>query len=256
MESEELIKLKELSLQLESSELISIEENNVDECLELAEYLDIKEMVESVLNYTGITISQNQQKFAYLTGATLDWVCSKNEDWLYGGYSMTLFRCLAYPSHFWKIYNDPPESAEQQDFLEDLVYFQKSGHGDDGTFGCFPRNQDFDKNIIFYDSGCYFKMSIGLEEYMEALLKYKAVCAWQYFFIEPQLIIKNLKDISAENWAITSIDYDNSRFQGSKVNAVLFHMDKIIRLFPKLFPDVDLSEAIAQRDKLAALLEK
>lgn len=256
MDLKELNKFKQLTNYLVSNAFIKVEETNIDDCFELVEYLNVDGMIESVFNTTGIIIPQDSRKFAYVTGIRLDWVYSKNEDWIYGGYAMDFFDCLWSPSHFWKIYNDPPESAEEQSFLENLVYFQKSGHGDDGTFGCFLRNQDFDKSIIFYDSGCYFKMSIGLEEYMEALLKYKAVCAWQYFFIEPQLIIKSLKDISAENWAITSIDYDNLRFQGSKVNAVLFHMDKIIRLFPKLFPDVDLSEAITQRDKLAALLKK
>jgi len=237
--------------ELKSNKHIVIEEDNTQLCREDLEFIDIDYMLNNVNRNKNMQIDIDDLHYSYLTGLILDWEYSKGQEWIYGGYKFNLFNCLASPSHFWKIYNAPPNSKEQENFLNDLVYFQKSGHGDDGTFGCFYREGKYPCDIYFYDAGVYWKMNISLDDYFEKMLKYKAVAAWQYFFIDAKDIIKKLDGLTCENWPVATVDRIDSL---PKAKGVLHQMDKIIRLFPILFPDVDLFEVKVSRDQLYTLL--
>jgi len=234
---------------------VSIEENNIERQKSLLEFSDIDGTIEMIEEHQGIEIPKSNLHYFYLTSLHLDWSSSgQKEDFLYGGYRLNFFNNLPFPSHFWKIDNEFPEPDEEE-FFNKLAYFQRSGHGDDGTYSCFLREGKYPCDIYFYDRGIYWKIDLDLDEYFELLLKYKSVAAWQFFYIDTEELIKKLDGLNCKAWPFITFS-DLPEETTPRVEGVLYHMDKIIRLFPKLFPEVDLSYATKKRDALKVALGK
>jgi len=248
-------KVEGLTNDLVQHDSIDLEENNLNNTRKSHEYIDLEEMVEIVEEERGIALPESVLKYCYISSIHLDWTYSKDVNWLYGGARFNFFDCLAFPSNFWKLDHDPPASKTEEEFLNKLVYFQRSGHGDDGTFGCFLREEgQYPCDIYFYDKGIYWKLDLTLDEYFDKLIEYKTVASWQYFYIETEDLIKKLEGVTCKAWSF--ITFSDIKEEAPRIEGVLYHMNMIVSLFPKLFPDVDLSHAIAQRDSLSQALGK
>lgn len=211
----------------------------------------------------GIPI-EDFKKFLSLGSLTLDWSIAlpQNLGNLWGGFQIHGYAsALGSPSHFWDTYNSgnrvwkhnpyPEDEAIYKEFLPKLNYFQKSGHGDDGTYGCFLREEGvYPCAIYFYDSGIWFPMDLTLEEYYEAMIASNAVYYWQYFYIDTALIVKklgNYKPIYEEygsKYATGPCPFLDKYKNGELVTSaqgVLYQMKIIIDSFPEIFPGYDLT---------------
>lgn len=232
---------------------------------ELLKVRDSQENFKEVLEIVNIDVPKEDWKYLDLGSIMLDWDSITNEhdeEYLWGGFKIHSYSsALSTPSHFWDNYNNdsrfwknnsqPEAEAIWKEFLPKLNYFQKSGHGDDGTYGCILREEGvYPCPIYFFDSGIWFKMNMSLEEYYDTMIACKAVYYWQYFYIDTQEIVKKLG-----NYKPVYIEYDAKYLQGPhpfsdkfkdgtftySAEGVLHQMKNIIKRFPKLFPDVDLA---------------
>ena len=255
----------------------------IDSILEnrrLLKYRDVEENFEEVYNATKIKVSKGDWKYEEIGSLTLDWNATTNvpnEEYLWGGFKFHTFSsALESPSYFWDIYNNdirfwknnpqPEAEAVWKEFLPKLNYFHKSGHGDDGTYGCILREEGvYPCPVYFFDSGIWFKMDMSLEEYYNTMIACKAVYYWQYFYIDTQEIVQKLG-----NYKPVFIEYGAKYVEGPhpfsdkfkdgtftySAEGVLHQMKNIIKRFPKLFPDVDLAYFKERYDALEKALNK
>jgi hypothetical protein len=256
-------KLDKFIKELYNNSLI-VNENNIEEVIKDAGFLS-QRILTRAKDWIKVEIPEEDYQYNSISALTLDWSSKTNEpdeEYLWGGFKILgLFESLGYPSHFWDNYNNdnrfwknnpqPEAEAVWQEFLPKLNYFHKSGHGDDGTYGCILREEGvYPCPIYFFDSGIWFKMDMSLEEYYNTMIACKSVYYWQYFYIDTQEIVKKLG-----NYKPVYIEYDSKYLQGPhpfsdkfkdgtftySAEGVLYQMKNIIKRFPKLFPDVDLT---------------
>lgn len=245
---------------------IKIHEKTENKAFENGEIRQLDRKYKRANKILNIEIPQEEFKEYFKLGSlVLDWDTSlkKDEDgYLWGGFKMQGFAsALGSPSHFWDTYNSgnrtwknnpyPKDEAVYKEFLPKLNYFHKSGHGDDGTFGCFLREEGvYPCSIYFYDSGIWFPMQMSLEEYYDAMIASNAVYYWQYFYIDTDLIVEklgNYKPIYEEygaQYATGPCPFLDKYKKGELVTSaegVLYQMEKIIRIFPEIFPGYNIS---------------
>lgn len=261
-----LDKIENLINALEANQSISVIENGILENRRLLKYRDAEENFEEVFDAAKIRVPKEDWKYEDLGSLCLDWDSSASEpdeSYLWGGFRFHNFSsALESPSYFWKSWNDdtrfwknnpqPEAEAIWKDFLPKLNHFHKSGHGDDGTFGCILREEGvYPCPVYFYDSGIWFRMNMTLKEYYNAMIACKAVYCWQYFYIDTQEIVTKLDSFNPRYLEHGAYYFKGPRGGGSldeyrdgtitsSAQGVLLQMKNIIKRFPKLFPDVDL----------------
>lgn len=259
-----LEKLEQLIITISNNNQLKVEKNNIEEIKESKDYIS-NMIFEQATKAIAVEIPKADYQYDSISSLILDWsaVAEPDETYLWGGFQILgLFESLGYPSHFWKIYNDsrfwknnpqPEAEAISEEFLPKLNFFHKSGHGDDGTFGCILREKGvYPCPIYFYDKGIWFKMDMTLGEYYDTMILCKAVFYWQYFYIDTAEIVMKLgnfkprfKEYGAYYFegptGASFLDqYEDGTFTTS-AEGVLHQMKIIIKRFPKLFPDVDLT---------------
>lgn len=258
-----LQKLENLINGISNNEKINVDKNNIEEVKKSATFFS-QRLLSRAEERINLKIPEEDFQYDSVGSLILDWDSSTNEsdeEYLWGGFQLlSLIESLGVHSHFWDIYNNdsrfwknnpqPEAEAIWKEFLPKLNYFQKSGHGNDGTYGCILREEGiYPCPIYFFDSGIWFKMDMNLEEYYDTMIVCKAVYYWQYFYINTEEIVKKLGDFKP-----VYIEYDAKYLQGPhpfsdkfkdgtftySAEGVLHQMKNIIRRFPKLFPEVDL----------------
>jgi hypothetical protein len=271
-----LEKLETLVTEICNNDKIHVEENNIDEIKNRTFFS--QRILSNAKEFMKVDFPEEDYQYDSISGLILDWSSTTNEpdeEYIWGGYNILgLFETLGYPSNFWDIYNNdshfwennpqPEAEAIWKEFLPKLNYFHKSGHGDDGTYGCILREEGvYPCPIYFFDSGIWFKMDMSLEEYYDTMIACKAVYYWQYFYIDTQEIVKKLG-----NYKPRYIEADAYYFRGPKftldkfedgtftysAEGVLHQMKNIVKRFPKLFPDVDITYFKAKCDTLEKAL--
>ncbi|MEW7281344.1 hypothetical protein ABW636_22380 [Aquimarina sp. 2201CG1-2-11] len=245
---------------------IRVNKNTLQEEIELGQYRNMERSLRRANKILKLELPEiDFEKFIKLGSLILDWDISNTDDkndYLWGGYQIHGFAsALGSPSHFWDTYNsgnrafknnpNPKDEAIYEEFLPKLNYFHKSGHGDDGTFGCFLREEGvYPCPIYFYDSGIWFPMNMSLDEYYESMMKCNAVYYWQYFYIDTDLIVEklgNYKPIYEEygaQYATGPCPFLDLYKEGTLVTSaegVLHQMKIIIKRFPKIFPSYDVN---------------
>ncbi|WP_066435108.1 hypothetical protein [Chryseobacterium sp. CCH4-E10] len=271
-----LEKLETLVTEICNNDKIHVEENNIDEIKNRTFFS--QRILSNAKEFMKVDFPEEDYQYDSISGLILDWSSTTNEpdeEYIWGGYNILgLFETLGYPSNFWDIYNNdshfwennpqPEAEAIWKEFLPKLNYFHKSGHGDDGTYGCILREEGvYPCPIYFFDSGIWFKMDMSLEEYYDTMIACKAVYYWQYFYTDTQEIVKKLG-----NYKPRYIEADAYYFRGPKftldkfedgtftysAEGVLHQMKNIVKRFPKLFPDVDITYFKAKYDTLEKAL--
>ncbi len=260
-----LYKLEEFITEVSSLEKVCVNKNNIIKIIETkddAGFLQ-KMIANNAIKKMKIDFPDRDNQYSSVASLELDWVAAAEvhtDEFLWGGFKiLNIFESLGGPSHFWDIYNNddrfwnnnaqPESEAIWQDFLPKLNYFHKSGHGDDGTFGCILREEGvYPCPIYFYDSGIWFEMEMGMEEYYNKMIECKAVYYWQYFYISPDVIVKKLGNFKPmyEEYSANYFNgphpfmdkYKDGTFTFS-IEGVLHQMEIIIKRFPTLFPGYD-----------------
>lgn len=247
-----------------SNGALIIDKNNIAKVKKNADFFSqlLLSRAEERINFK---IPAEDYQYDSIGSLTLDWSSSTNEpdeEYLWGGFKLlSLIESLGANSYFWDNYNNDsrfwknnlqPEAEEiWRAFLPKLNYFHKSGHGDDGTYGCILREEGvYPCPVYFFDSGIWFEMNMSLEEYYDTMIACKAVYYWQYFYIDTQEIVKKLGDYKP-----VFIEYGIKYLEGPhpfgdqfkhgtftySAEGVLHQMKNIVKRFPRLFPDLDLT---------------
>ncbi len=261
---EVLEKLEDLITELCNNDAVIIGKNNLEEVKKGVDFFS-ERMLTRAQERMQMIIPKEDYKFHTIRSLTLDWSSTTNEPneaYLWGGFQLlSLIESLGTHSHFWDIYNNdsrfwknnPQPEAEEiwREFLPKLNYFHKSGHGNDGTYGCILREEGvYPCPVYFFDSGIWFEMNMSLEEYYDTMIACKAVYYWQYFYIDTYEIVKKLG-----GYKPVYIEYGAKYLQGPhpfddqfrdgtftySAEGVLHQMKNIVKRFPKLFPNVDLT---------------
>jgi len=258
-----LQKLEKFIIEISNNDKITIDKNNIEEVKKSADFFS-QRLLSRAEERINLIIPEEDFQYDSIGSLILDWDATTNEsdeEYLWGGFQLlSLIESLGVNSHFWDIYNNdnrfwgnnpqPEAEAIWKEFLPKLNYFQKSGHGDDGTYGCILREEGvYPCPIYFFDSGIWFKMDMTLEEYYNTMIACKAVYYWQYFYIDTQEIVKKLGNykpryIEADAYYYHGPNSSNNKFEDGtftySAEGVLHQMKNIVKRFPKLFPDVDL----------------
>lgn len=250
--------------ELHTNEHISVLSDGILENRRLLKYRDAKENFEEVYSETKISVPKEDWKYEDLGSLHLDWesgTIEPEEFYLFGGFKLHHFSsALTDPSDFWRAYNgdnrfwennsQPEAEAIWKDFLPKVNYFEKSGHGDYGTYGCILRDEGvYPCPVYFFDSGIWFELPMSLSAYYDAMIACKAVHYWQYFYIDTEEIVEklgNFRPVFIEHGAkfIKGPHTFGDKFKDgtftTSAEGVLQQMKNIIKRYPKLFPDVDL----------------
>lgn len=274
-----LQKLEKLIITIGNNDKIKVDKNNIEEVQSGVNFFS-ERMLARAEERMKIIIPKEDYKFDVIRSLTLDWSSTTNEpdeEYLWGGFQLlSLIESLGTHSHFWDNYNNdsrfwknnlqPEAEAVWKEFLPKLNYFHKSAHGNDGTYGCILREEGvYPCPIYFFDSGIWFKMDMNLGEYYDTMISSKAVYYWQYFYIDTQEIVKKLG-----NFKPRYVEHDVYYYQGPNsfnnkfedgifmysAEGVLHQMKNIVKRFPKLFPDVDLTYFREKCDALEKALNK
>lgn len=187
-----LEKLEKLVTEICNNDKIHVEENNIDKIKNRTFFC--QRILSNAKEFMKVDFPEEDYQYDSISGLILDWSSTTNEpdeEYIWGGYDILgLFESLGYPSDFWDIYNNdgrfwknnpqPEAEAIWKEFLPKLNYFHKSGHGNDGTYGCLLREEGvYPCPIYFFDSGIWFKMDMSLEKYYDTMIACKAVYYWQ-----------------------------------------------------------------------------
>ena len=251
-----LIELKKMiDVSLRNVDINSI---YIDEVEELNKTRNYNRIVEKISGKLDIDILEEDYHFFNYTGMRLDWDNSKNNgfhEYLFGGFDLYgINSALVYPTKFHESYYTPELSNRDKNLISQLGYFQKSGHGDDGVFGCLLREKGvYPPKLYLFDHNVIFPLDMTFQQYFDNMLKCNAVTLWQYFFIEPEVIVDKLKDISIEKWHSL---YEDKLGDVSRAHGVLAHMEKVVRMFPRLFPDTDITFFQEKYDALEKALKE
>ena len=283
-----LKKIKRFVEEIATKPNIIIEDNNSNKLNN--EYHISNRLLRRVQSFLKQDFPKCDFQYDHVSSLKLGWSSHDQGEniYLYGGYEINgVLEVIALPSHFWEIYNDSrfwktyQKGNEEIDknFLTKLNYFHKSGHGDDGTFGCLLREEgQYPCPIYFYDHGVWFKMNMSLEAYYDNMIFCKATVLWQYFYIDTSEIIKKLgdfnptyKELDADGvtetggisylWLGLYIDYFRRSESSPEVllnsvaEGVLLHMKRVLKMFPRLFPDTDITFFQEKHDALEKALK-
>ena len=274
-----LEKFEQCINELKENALVNVREENTAKNRRLLPFRDYKENFDEVYAALKVNVPEADYQYEDLGALSLDWDAvtdQPDEEYLWGGFQLHTFSAaLSSRSNFWNRYNSqrfwknnpqPEAEAVWETFLPKLNYINGSGHGSDGTFGCILREEGiYPCPVYFYDSGIWFKMDLNLEEYYNAMLNCKAVYYWQYFYIATEEIVQKLG-----NFKPVFIEYDEKYLEGPhpfgdkfrdgtftySAEGVLHQMKNIIKRFPKLFPDMDLTYFKEKCDALEKALKQ
>lgn len=156
----------------------------------------------------------------------ISWECKVPEivNVLTGGFKFNgITDALTMPSTFWKgAFSLPPgeEIPEELKKYENIGWYEKQVHADDGRRGCFLKEPGkFPPQMLFYNRGWYTPMKLSLEEYLITMFSMYAVKGWQFFYID---FTKNMP-----YW-----------------EDAIHDMDLAMETLPQIFPDDDWSYQI------------
>ena len=132
------------------------------------------------------------------------------------------------------------------------------------SYGCtrIKDSADLDE-FYFYDSGKLYDLPFqSAEAYFDALFSSAAVECWQYFFIDPQVIIEKNKGLPYITWnlhyrshlsdGIGLLQY-NPAIPYDRLDLINEYLERCVLLLPKSFPFLDFSHHIAYYENFQQL---
>ena len=164
-------------------------------------------------------------------------------------------------------YENPDQSA--RDLVERLTWFESPSFPGRAPlthyYGCvLPNGTTFPNEFYFYDGGVVYALPFKTyAEYIQALLASAGVDCWQYFYIDPKIIVEANK---GSNYITTqlrvgtrfvediSIYEYNPSYTFDRLDLILEYLNRVARVFPMAFPDMDFSRQAGHVDALAALV--
>ena len=228
----------------------------------------------------GIELSKEQVDYFHLTSCILRWNRSEQEPkegLLSGGFAFNgISNLYKFNSAFWE------ESAAtfreaaggklpDETLLQQLRWIESPTPKNSGIytpqFGCVILEKGkFPTKFYFYDSGLVYPLPFhSYEEYINALTASAAVRCWQYFYIDPALIVKQNKGVSYISWSLHVTSHLeegirdlslNKNIRADRLDLINEYLHRCVQLLPKSFPFLDFSHHEKQYAAFSKLYKK
>lgn len=226
----------------------------------------------------GISVNDDQQLTFSLFSAYLRWVESEpggGDVSLKGGFKFNQARSMLKNStDDWRdSYQDflkyEKPSPEDQELFSKLTWFESPTFPGRAPltsyYGCvLPNKETFPDAFYFYDGGVVYPLPFKTyEAYILALTANAGVDCWQYFYVDPALIVQKNKGLNymttqlrigtrlVENMKV--YEYDAS-YEIDRLDLIHEYLQRIQRVLPEAFPDFDLAHQATWLQKLEELL--
>lgn len=223
----------------------------------------IKERLNTLKQEFDLDTSPKTEAYVFLSSTKLLWSRPElvpGEGYLAGGFFLNGFaEMLLEPSDFWSQTHRAFELVDQADLAEtpqNMSWF--SGTTAPASpiympeYGCVPvRHGEIPSEFYFYDSGLLFPLPFtSIDEYLHAMVASACVRCWQYFYIDPALIVAKSKPCSYYTWSLhisTGLDpaledltpVKDPRY--NRLDLVAEHLERCVKLLPRSFPFLDFA---------------
>lgn len=238
----------------------------------------LNKIIIEIKRKTNIDLSIEQAKFSYLATCFVSW---KNPEtfelkgYLDGGFCFNgLTDIFTGNLKFWKNSIDDFLRFENSNLvdlnlLKDLRWFESplSPISADYSpqFGCVKLQPNkLPEDFYFYDSGLVYPLPFkSFDEYINALIASGSVTSWQYFYIDPELIIKKNKGLNYLTWSkytisrvVMNIQDGHDKGKYDRLDIINEYLEKCTRRLPQSFPFLDFSFHIQYYEKFKELYNK
>jgi hypothetical protein len=212
-----------------------------------------------------ITLTNEQLDQYYLSSTSLKWrrpEQASGEGYLSGGFSFNGFTTLfKFQQEFWKasvsLFDQTGEDKYiDYDLLAKLRWIESPTplifRENTPQFGCVKLEKGkFPDEFFFYDSGLVYPLPIAsLDEYINRLIASASVRSWQYFYVDPEIIISRNKGLRYITWSlhtssksepgIDKIQY-NANIKADRLDLINEYLERCVRLLPESFPFIDFT---------------
>lgn len=227
-----------------------------------------------------LDLDEHQLMLFYLSSGSLKWhrpEQQSKEGFLSGGFAFNgIEDVFLFDSLFWEKSIDifkkyESESLIDFDELKRLKWIESTTALTEPyyspQFGCveFEKNRFPDK-FLFYDSGLTYALPFdSFDAYINALLASSAVRCWQYFYIDPAIIIAKNKGLKYITWSLhatSHLDGDldklayNTHAKFDRLDLINEYLERCVRLLPSAFPFLDFSHHKEHYARFSALFDK
>ncbi|NML21665.1 hypothetical protein HHL16_12310 [Pseudoflavitalea sp. G-6-1-2] len=228
----------------------------------------------------GIALSKEQIDYFHLTSCILRWNRSEQEPkegLLSGGFAFNgISNLFKFNNPFWQESADKfKETAKgklpDEALLQQLRWIESPTPKNSGIytpqFGCvILEKEKFPNQFYFYDSGLVYPLPFqSYEEYIDALTDSAAVRCWQYFYVDPALIVQKNKGLSYIGWSLHVTSHleegirdltVNKNIQSDRLDLIDEYLHRCVQLLPKSFPFLDFSHHKKHYEAFSKLYEK
>ncbi len=212
-----------------------------------------------------IKLSEIDKEILYLFGSSFYWTRGETkpkEGLLSGGFSFnSIDGMFFYPSSHWEYglnqFNKFEESSlEEITLIKKLMWFESTSTPQEvlpsQNIGCFLLEKDkFPSKFYFFSNGLCYRLSFdNFISYIDALIASCGVEYWQYFYIDPAIIITKNKGLiylthgthhkTCLNKRLRDLTYHpNTPYD--RLDLIHEHLERCVRLLPNTFPFADFT---------------
>ena len=239
---------------------------------------NVQRVTGKIKDKVGVDFPKNQDYLYCLQGQAIRWSRSEQksgEGTLGGGFYVNgVIDIFLYPIDFWEgavrefsdigceYLADIPENMR---WFESTVAHNRPLYAP--HYGCVLfEPPSFPDKFFFYDSGFLFPLPFAsFEEYFLAMIDSAAVKCWQYFYIDPEDIIKKNRDVSYITWSLhvaTHLDEKMRRLtldetvKYDRLDLINEYLERCVRLLPTSFPFIDFSHHREYYSRFKGLYDK
>ena len=239
---------------------------------------DVEYFAEKIKNLVNIEFDDSNDFWLYISGLEIYWVriAREGKGSLAGGFYINgasmIF--LTEQQEFWKdsemLFDRFENKEEMLDDPRALSWIECTTAVRNAlateSYGCtrIKDSADLDE-FYFYDSGKLYDLPFqSAEAYFDALFSSAAVECWQYFFVDPQVIIEKNKGLPYITWNLhyrSELRDDmylfkyNPAIPYDRLDLINEYLERCVLLLPKSFPFLDFSHHIAYYENFQQLYE-
>ena len=237
---------------------------------------DVEYFAEKIKNLVNIEFDDSNDFWLYISGLEIYWVriAREGKGSLAGGFYIN-GASLLFLTKQQKFWEDSERLFDRFENKEEMLDDPRALSWIESTtavrsplatenYGCtrIKDSADLDE-FYFYDSGKLYDLPFqSAEAYFDALFSSAAVECWQYFFIDPQVIIEKNKGLPYITWnlhyrshlsdGIGLLQY-NPAIPYDRLDLINEYLERCVLLLPKSFPFLDFSHHIAYYENFQRL---
>jgi hypothetical protein len=236
--------------------------NFIDNKQNIYQY-DFEMVLSEIENKLNTKLLESEKNWYYTCPVEIQWSRPEQkskEGFISGGFYINgLTDIFFYPINFWERDFAPFEQMGQANLFEEPSQFNwivgttaVASPFYTPEFGCVKRDlSGFPNEFFFYDSGLIYLLPFkSFEEYLEAMMASASVRCWQYFYINPQIIIQKNAQLNYFTWSLhlnTNLGeglnslYPVKDVKFNRLDMINEYLERCVRLLPDSFPFLDFS---------------